>query len=731
MKVKAKISKKDTKKSDKKPIATVEVGEMTTTVVSWGRKANAAFNLFPPGLFGVKAITYGTMGCVILKDDGTLTAWDIVGPGGRTAFHQHLDTVKDVVRVKASYTEERDLQKTGVYIWKTNGSCEFHCVDFGNGQEVQVVDLGTGIVDVFLGGRDGIVSDVTLLADGTLKAFFVLKNGVKEVDEDVQTYLKNVELLSDKIRSNPKIKLCSCRGVHLCSSYPEDGMSIIWADEKGLLRMESVGKTYEMAPKGISGVEGIAGGNIVLQNGQLKMLDYKMTLTDLPDYGGYHSQEPIVGLKDFGRDGYAIGVSASGRTFLVTSHFAIKFEYRVFYSTKHLSPPEWMITDVIYSPSAETFIGIRKVPVAEKIAFQLSNSKPTGKAGPLIVVGQECEYLTTRITQVPVDLGPVLDAQLFQYVNTGWICVKQDGSLFGIYPSKVAYDLVPPWFPRDICSIHINDGFIATRADGRTLQWSSRRLESGVPATPEQLQKYPHLALPESANNAYKVVAYNGEVALAIVQEASAFQRFLAQYSGQGGKTKDQLFYSITRGQALLDQAVGWWVSNAVSGPSEPPHAGKEGPAAAMRGLQWRLCMAWAGFEIWMKGLLATENTKMDAGTLAQWGQDLPKFDAIDAPKSGRGIAQWIDEEGGGTVLDFLGVNRSDRDTLKAWLLNGQAIVDSAPMVLLAKALRNATAHGALSASTAKELGLQVALEKLPSLLQDFACGALRKYLEK
>ena len=222
-----------------------------------------------------------------------------------------------------------------------------------------------------------------------------------------------------------------------------------------------------------------------------------------------------------------------------------------------------------------------------------------------------------------------------------------------------------------------------------------------------------------------------GEITTTVVPQRmllkpSAFKQFLGEYSGANAKEKDRLYYSITRGQALLEQAVGWR-DDAPSAPG--PRAGKDGPTALQRGLQWRLCMAWAGFETWMKGLLAKENAKLEPGILAKWSMGLPAFDAIEAPRTGKAIARWIDEEGGDAILDFLGVNRTDRETLKTWLLKGQAIADWASMALLSKALRNATAHGALSASTAKQLGLQAALEELPTLLQDFAHGALRQYL--
>lgn len=711
-------------------VKNADAGEMTTTVVSWGYGEGYQF---PPGLFGVKALSYGTMGCVILKDDGTLTAWDdFWGPGGRTPFHKHLETLKNVVRVKAAYTATDDEhKKTGVYVWKADGSCEFHCVDYDRGHEIQVVDLGSGIVDVLL-SRNWTDSDVAIFVDGTLKAVFIKKKGVKEIDESVQSFLKKVDALNDKIRSNPKMKPCDYKTGHLSNNQLSDGLSLLWADQQGVLQMVSVGEICTEEPNGIKEVGCIAGGgSVVLQNGQLKKLDtYFNTLDALPDYGGYSSiQEPIVDLKDIGPDSSkAIGISAGGRAFLVTSSSSIKKDYRFRYSKKNISPPEWTITDAIYSEG--TFIGIRRVPVSEQKAFLNSNSKPAGAAGQLVVVGQENPHSPMRITQVPPDLGPVLDAQIFNCRATGWICVKQNGAIFGMYPSDEALDLAPPWFPQDICRIDLGGGFVATRTDGSTLKWGPQYLSKGVPTTPEQLLKHPHLTLPEAAQNAIKVVAYEGELALAIVEEVSAFQRFLAQYPGPGGKAKDQLFYSITRGQALLEQAGGWWVTGPGECCSGPPHAGKEGPAAATRGLQWRLCMAWAGFETWMGGLLATENSKLEAGALAKWSKGLPKLDAIEAPKAGKAIARWIDEEGGEAVLDFLGVNRTDRDTLKTWLLKGQTIADWASMALLAKALRNATVHGALSASTAKELGLQAALEKMPSLLQDFAFGALQQYMQ-
>ena len=49
--------------------------------------------------------------------------------------------------------------------------------------------------------------------------------------------------------------------------------------------------------------------------------------------------------------------------------------------------------------------------------------------------------------------------------------------------------------------------------------------------------------------------------------------------------------YTLCRGHALLNNAVNWI----------DPKAGRSGPSANVRGLQWRLVMAYAGLEILIK----------------------------------------------------------------------------------------------------------------------------------
>ena len=54
---------------------------------------------------------------------------------------------------------------------------------------------------------------------------------------------------------------------------------------------------------------------------------------------------------------------------------------------------------------------------------------------------------------------------------------------------------------------------------------------------------------------------------------------------------------------------------------------------------------------------------------------------------------KWLEEEGGGSgeILDFLGVDKGDRQVLEAWLCEQKPVEEWTESVLLAKALRNAT----------------------------------------
>lgn len=742
MKTNAKISQ-DCAPTAKKKSEQAKTSEMTTTIVSWGSPIDDCYH-FPPGLFGVKSISCGSLGCIVLKNDGTLTGWHPgatggpygFGPGGQSSFHRHLETLEDVVRIKASFVESQ--KRLGAFIWKADGHCEYICIRLFdsyspafNNQKVEVLPLGQAVVDVILGAESS-PADIAVMKDGTAIPIAVDEKEYQEVVSN--SYMgEEYKALIHKINKDPNSRLNDFKRGYLVSDS-----EIVWLDQDGdihLVDTQYSGHKFPSGLKGVTDLVGASGEYIILKDGKLQAFDLNNGMKPLPDYGAYGSiKGPFVGIRYLGPQDQkygALAISESGKAILVTTNDKVKVKDRDPYSKKSITPEEWRIIDAASWPGGS--LGVAMCPTATENEFQTSQAaghidRPSGN---LAVWGQDDDSwgrCPISITQIPPDLGPVVDAQLFsESWYKGWICVKEDGSVCGLV-SRESLDLMPSWFPKDICQISVEGGcFVATRRDGRVFKWGPGRLEPGKPITAEELNKHPVLRPEFNANMAIKLTALH-DVALGVVRETSAFKGFIDMYSGSGvAINKDQLFYSVTRGQALLDQAVGWW----KVGPgefSDPPCVGKPGPTAPLRGLQWRLCIAWAGFETWLGGLLATENARMDAGSLARWSKGLPKFEAIAAPKAGKGVSRWMEEEGGDAVLDFLGVNKTDRETLKQWLLKGEAILEWTDMALLAKALRNATVHGALSATATQELGLRDVLEKLPTLLQEFAHGALRLY---
>src|SRR5207302_1819452 len=72
-------------------------------------------------------------------------------------------------------------------------------------------------------------------------------------------------------------------------------------------------------------------------------------------------------------------------------------------------------------------------------------------------------------------------------------------------------------------------------------------------------------------------------------------------------------------------------------------------------------------------------------------------------------------------------LNPSNASTINDWMVKGKPIDCWAGAIKLSKALRDATAHGALSASKVLEWHLRDAFEELPARLGHLAAAALRQ----
>ena len=163
--------------------------------------------------------------------------------------------------------------------------------------------------------------------------------------------------------------------------------------------------------------------------------------------------------------------------------------------------------------------------------------------------------------------------------------------------------------------------------------------------------------------------------------------------------------YGIVRGHELVAQAKLW------TGPTIGP--GKTAPA---RGCQWRLVMAYGGLELLVKSLSGAKGSGLDGKILSDLFSRLvlPPFEALEPPAVDKSsLKEWVEEENGSEVLDFLRMENGDRNRFDAWLIKQQVVTTWVDGILLTKSLRSATVHGALSPTKIMEWKLGDTLSRL------------------
>lgn len=170
--------------------------------------------------------------------------------------------------------------------------------------------------------------------------------------------------------------------------------------------------------------------------------------------------------------------------------------------------------------------------------------------------------------------------------------------------------------------------------------------------------------------------------------------------------------HGIVRGHELIAQARSW----------VEPSIGSAKTATA-RGGQWRLVMAYGGFELLAKSLTATKGGGLEEKALSDLvGKlSLPDFDALVPPSIEKSsLKKWMEEEDASYVLDFLKMENGDRKRFDAWLSKQKPIETWTDAVLLAKALRSATVHGALSPTKIDEWKIGDAVSRLTDAIFRF-----------
>lgn len=173
-----------------------------------------------------------------------------------------------------------------------------------------------------------------------------------------------------------------------------------------------------------------------------------------------------------------------------------------------------------------------------------------------------------------------------------------------------------------------------------------------------------------------------------------------------------KVIHGIGRGHQLLRNAEKWIKPEAGFGADD---------TRAARGQQWRVVMAYGGFEIFAKSIQG--NFAVQGGAnVSDFMQVLGDFStqAISIPSSGSIPKGKTPED----MLDFLRTHVGDRAILEKWFSSAgmdQARVEwpRSEVISLARIIRNLTAHGILSADLARKIKVPRLSEILVLALAD------------
>jgi hypothetical protein len=191
----------------------------------------------------------------------------------------------------------------------------------------------------------------------------------------------------------------------------------------------------------------------------------------------------------------------------------------------------------------------------------------------------------------------------------------------------------------------------------------------------------------------------------------------------------DDVIKALSRGFYLTQSAIQWHEPAAGCNTIDKPNATHKA-----RGVQWRLVMAYGGFETTIKTLLKLEES-LNPEAIKKFTQkcDLPIYSLLTPPDPKReNLEKWLKKtshQGNSPITDFLSLNNGDQKIIESWIVKSTPISSWVEAARLAKALRNATAHGALSASKVRQWGLESALLTLSDNLGAIVVAGLQKLL--
>jgi hypothetical protein len=180
---------------------------------------------------------------------------------------------------------------------------------------------------------------------------------------------------------------------------------------------------------------------------------------------------------------------------------------------------------------------------------------------------------------------------------------------------------------------------------------------------------------------------------------------------------------AFAKGKELIETALKW--EDAIVG-------GRGTDTDRHRGAQWRLVIAWSGLENVIKA--ACNSKKTYRRHVEQFLQpcELSAYQPLNPPSRRRAnLEHWIVRAQGGQSSEihrFLGLTGEDVvQVIQAWLVAGAPVGSWLDAMVLAKAFRHVSAHGALSATKIGQWGLRRAFDRLIVEIGLVAASAFRR----
>jgi hypothetical protein len=183
----------------------------------------------------------------------------------------------------------------------------------------------------------------------------------------------------------------------------------------------------------------------------------------------------------------------------------------------------------------------------------------------------------------------------------------------------------------------------------------------------------------------------------------------LFSYSCNADRDQEAQVQGIVRGHELIAQSR-VWVKPSI-GPAR---------AGIARGAQWRLVIAYEGFEVLAKSLLGANGKESIEVLLTHLTDKLSLgiFEMLLPPQIEEGsLNEWLKNETQCDVLHFLKMESVDLSRFDAWLGRQEPIRTWNNAILLSKAFHSATVHGALLPAIINEWNLIDAVKRLTDVI--------------